>query len=542
MYYSFSFINTMQVSVLALPIPDLSSPVSLGSERHSVVLPIVKRQRILEKRDGGVSGSIGTGDLDDLYYTVSIQIGTTTTALSLDTGSSDLWVMSDNCETDVCKSSKATPYASSSGQSTSASVQLNYGDSTTGTHANGPIMKDTVSFAGLAMANQTFAAINDTNNLAVVSGGAGIFGLGFPTESFVQYALVDQNNPTHSSNVFVENMDTDGPLVARLAMTGQLKHPMFSISLQRDAIDAGGNNGSVTIGDFPVGVDNSSFTWVSVRLYSHEDGGLSTPTFAPNEIYPLRWEVPLDGVFLDGDRLPDTNLTGVNKGLTALIDTGNSILRGPSDVVNNVLSQVSPAFSANNQADPIYPCSTPHTLAFQFGGKQFLVDPRDFVSQNKAGDANNCLADNIVPTDPPQTGTLFSWSLGDTFFKSNIVAFYYGNLTHPSVDPPRIGFLSTVPSNADDQLKSAVKKAQDNKGQFHSKVDVAPTPTGSLLNVSPTSISFMPPMSTGIVQNIANGPSSDSRLHTDRARYCTSFDMVTHPRPTGAKDSRRSLS
>ena len=37
-----------------------------------------------------------------------------------------------------------------------------------------------------------------------------------------------------------------------------------------------------------------------------------------------RWEVPLDGVFLDGQRLPDTNLTGDgldSNPLTALIDT-----------------------------------------------------------------------------------------------------------------------------------------------------------------------------------------------------------------------------
>lgn len=44
----------------------------------------------------------------------------------------------------------------------------------------------------------------------------------------------------------------------------------------------------------------------------------------------------------------------------------------------------------------------------------------------------------------------------------NLVAFYYGNLTHPSVDPPRIGFLSTVPSNANDLLTEAIQEAQQN--------------------------------------------------------------------------------
>ena len=51
---------------------------------------------------------------------------------------------------------------------------------------------------------------------------------------------------------------------------------------------------------------------------------------------------------------------------------------------------------------------------------------------------------------------------------SNLVAFYYGNLTHPSVDPPRIGFLSMVPDNASSIVQSVVSQAQANGGMFGS--------------------------------------------------------------------------
>jgi hypothetical protein len=51
---------------------------------------------------------------------------------------------------------------------------------------------------------------------------------------------------------------------------------------------------------------------------------------------------------------------------------------------------------------------------------------------------------------------------------SNLVAFYYGNLTHPSVDPPRIGFLSMVPDNASSIVQNVVSKAQANGGLFGS--------------------------------------------------------------------------
>jgi hypothetical protein len=56
----------------------------------------------------------------------------------------------------------------------------------------------------------------------------------------------------------------------------------------------------------------------------------------------------------------------------------------------------------------------------------------------------------------------------DSFTNSNLVAFYYGNLTHPSLDPPRIGFLSMVPDNADSIVQSDDSRAQSNGGLFGS--------------------------------------------------------------------------
>jgi len=126
----------------------------------------------------------------------------------------------------------------------------------------------------------------------------------------------------------------------------------------------------------------------------------------------------------------------------------------------------------------------------------FPVDPRDFISAN-SGDTTNCLANHVVPTDAPSRGALFSWSLGDPFFKSNVIAFHYGNLTHPSVDPPRIGFLSAVPSNASQLLVDAVKTAQQN-GKFESTSQAAPTTTvagGKPTTLSVSSVAM--PSTTG---------------------------------------------
>lgn len=47
---------------------------------------------------------------------------------------------------------------------------------------------------------------------------------------------------------------------------------------------------------------------------------------------------------------------------------------------------------------------------------------------------------------------------------SVLASFYYGNITHPSVDPPRVGFMSTVPNDANNQFTSAFAAAQANNG------------------------------------------------------------------------------
>lgn len=107
----------------------------------------------------------------------------------------------------------------------------------------------------------------------------------------------------------------------------------------------------------------------------------------------------------------------------------------------------------------------------------FPIDPRDFARPHAqpGGDSITCDADSLDVTDAPSNGALYRWSLGDPFFKSNLVVFYYGNLTHPSVDPPRMGFLSRVPDNAAQLLAQSIADAQGNGGNFGSTTDAAPS-------------------------------------------------------------------
>jgi len=113
--------------------------------------------------------------------------------------------------------------------------------------------------------------------------------------------------------------------------------PMFTISLQRDTIDIGGNQGLFSIGELPPVINAEALTWTNVRGYPVAQGGLSPPVDAPSEVrslgyfkpqmlntekvYPIAWEIPIDDVFLDGHKLPRSSLSSPNISLSALLDT-----------------------------------------------------------------------------------------------------------------------------------------------------------------------------------------------------------------------------
>lgn len=59
---------------------------------------------------------------------------------------------------------------------------------------------------------------------------------------------------------------------------------MFTVTLQRDTVDIGGNVGMLSIGELPEGISNESVTWVPVRTYTPAQGGLRPPLDSPNEV------------------------------------------------------------------------------------------------------------------------------------------------------------------------------------------------------------------------------------------------------------------
>jgi len=238
---------------------------------------------------------------------------------------------------------------------------------------------------------------------------------------------------------------TLAPFLPRLVATSALNLPMFTVSLQRNTVDIGGV-GMLSIGELPSGIADDNMTWVPLRMYSYDEGGMPAPPNSPTEVcFPTVLSISVKLIFSIrglshymgnhvGWRLPRRRKTStfflvlfdyraicvdrysgfffyssvVSLHKYSLLQ-GNSLLRGPSDVVELIYSRLG--------TDGIFPCSEPHTLAFEIGGKMFPVDPRDFASQAFPNDVQRCNA-NLVSTDTPRVGGYqFGWSLGVPFLK-----------------------------------------------------------------------------------------------------------------------------
>jgi len=361
--------------------------------------------------------------------------------------------------------------------------------------------------AGHTLTNQYFAAINDTNTHLADTGSAGIFGLGFPLASIVlanyfKAKFPDQPaakrspaprslSPRQSFSDLLSILPSAAPPIPRAIIENKLSEPMIAITLQRDTVDLGGNAGMLTLGGLPDTVDPKSLTWSDVRLYDREQanfpasfGDTHYPMYVPwelshragkaNCLLCRAWEIMIDDVYLDGERLPRTNLTPSSLDMSALLDTGNSWVRGPADVVDIVKRNIlAPGSAPGSDIPSLYDC-TPHTLAFEIGGKMFPIDPRDLISPGSADiqlatmdQTTQCSLNLAVKVDLPKEGEggfLYSWKLGAPFLRSVLAAYYYGDLMDPSADRPRIGLLSTVPSDATDAMNRAIAEARASGG------------------------------------------------------------------------------
>ncbi|CEL55480.1 Aspartic protease OS=Phaffia rhodozyma GN=pr1 PE=1 SV=1 [Rhizoctonia solani AG-1 IB] len=382
-------------------------------------------------------------------YNALTTIGQYSFLLSLDTGSSDTWVVSSSCHTSECRGLPTYPdhLASStfgSVNNNQTAFRIRFAD---GTRAAGMVASETIGVGGFNLTSQMFGLVNDTN-VTLSSGdheASGVFGLGFPRLSQIGNSVQGAVPP-----------------VARLAQQGLLSYPLFGLSLRKN------DTGTLSLGaiDSDVVKNQSLVSWHDVAPF---------PTL-PNDnssIY-LQWAIHLAGVAINNVSISLNstyrNITGPEP--LALFDLGANGIYGPAADVAELFSQI-PASRLVGDGQYAVPCDTTLGMRFTFGSRNYTLQPHDYIFARVLDPPNMCLAWPLA-TAPSEDG--IDWQFGTPFLRTVYSIFSYGIDTK---EPPKIGLYSVSPDVVVDTEETISQSLSVESATFATTLPnyVLPTPT-----------------------------------------------------------------
>jgi len=320
----------------------------------------------------GGSGPIPISNFMNAQYYGPISIGTPNQDFNViyDTGSSNLWVPSMWCL--FCDHKKYVSFSSSTYVANGTKFNITYG---TGSLA-GFLSSDTVNMAGFEIPNQVFAeATQEPGITFLVAQFDGICGLAF------------------------DSISVDGVVAPFVNMVnrGMLDSNIFSVYLSQGN---GTTDSEILIG----GIDTN-----------HYQGDIYYQPLI-SESY---WEIGLDNILLGGN-----SVSTAKKGV---VDTGTSILAGPTSEVQAIATLVGATPTPFNPDEYLIDCSRINslpTLTFVFaGGKEFALTGAEYVDVVSEQGVTMCLF-GMTGIDVPR-GPL--WILGDVFIRKYYSIFDYTN-------------------------------------------------------------------------------------------------------------------
>nr|XP_051687444.1 napsin-A [Oryctolagus cuniculus] len=294
-----------------------------------------------------------------------------------DTGSSNLWVPSRRCHflsVPCWFHHRFNPKASSSFRPNGTKFAIQYG---TG-RLDGILSEDKLTIGGLQGAPVTFGeALWEPSLVFTLAHFDGILGLGFPT-------------------LAVEGVR---PPLDVLVEQGLLDKPVFSFYLNRDP--EGADGGELVLG----GADPAHYT--------------PPLTFVPVTV-PAYWQIHMQRVEVG------TQLTLCAQGCAAILDTGTSLITGPTEEIRALHTALGgfPLLAG----EYLFQCSQIPTLppvSLLLGGVWFNLTAQDYVIQIARGGVRFCLSGFQALDVPPPAGPL--WILGDVFLGTYVAVFDRGH-------------------------------------------------------------------------------------------------------------------
>jgi len=131
------------------------------------------------------------------------------------------------------------------------------------------------------------------------------------------------------------------------------------------------------------------------------------------------WEIRLQDIAIGGQKLhfcdPGTEYATDADGCKIVFDTGTSLIAGPSDAINKILSTLP------NIEEHCNDFSKLPDIQMHFGGREFVLHPDDYIMAGDSEFGESCKL-GFMPLDvPAPRGPL--WILGDVFMRKFYTIF-----------------------------------------------------------------------------------------------------------------------
>ncbi|XP_015272501.1 PREDICTED: cathepsin E [Gekko japonicus] len=322
----------------------------------------------------------------DVEYFGQISIGTPPQNFTVlfDTGSSNLWVPSVYCVSKACvEHSRFHPSASSTYSEVGTPFSIQYG---TGS-LTGIIGSDQVTVEGITVANQQFAeSVNEPGNTFLDSEFDGILGLAYPS------LAVDGVTPVFD-NMMAQNL---------------VDLPMFSVYMNRNEESSVG--GELIWGGFDPSHFSGNLNWVPVTKQGY-------------------WQILLDNIKVNG------NIEFCAEGCQAIVDTGTSLITGPSEDIIQMQKLIGAVPMDGEYAVECSNLNVMPDVTFTINGNPYTLTPEVYTLMENSDGMALCTSGFQGLDIQPPAGPL--WILGDVFIGQFYSVFDRGN--------NRVGLAPAVP-------------------------------------------------------------------------------------------------